>query len=292
MSKLRVSYSRAIVAAFLIVPMVATATHAQDNAGVPAIPDEYLDVERRSGDRIVFCLNDNSAIAAFDRAVGQAIADSLLLEAEFIELVDIRPALPLDYRFTLSSNDLFVFLHNDCDAIMGYALPRIGAIPEWHTVTRPYYEPGFVLAVTNPDYRRLADIPAGAAIGSRVGTHADSRWRSFTRSNSTWEREVFSLNDGLLGALQAGTITGAIIWEPALHLAANVDQGMVGAPADAIQYVTAALPFELEPVQMAIMMRTDSDFLRNLVDLAIEDLVASGVIADLLIEYGLPASAR
>ena len=275
-------------AAILIAPFVATAAHAQDNPGVPAIPDEFLDFERRSGDRIVFCLNENSAIVEFDRAVSQAIADSLLLEAEFRILSDIRPALPLDYRFTLSVNDMFVYLNNDCDVIMGYALPQIGAVPEWLIVSRPYFEPRFVLAVTNPDYERLEDIPSGAAVGSRLGTHADSRWRSFTRSSGNWEREVFSLNDGLLGALDDGAVEGAIIWEPALYLAANEDPDLIGATPDSVPYTTAALPFELAPVQLAGAMKTDADFLRSLVDMAIEDLVASGAIEDMLEEFGLP----
>lgn len=272
-------YAIAIIASLVLT---TTAAEAQIQ-GVPGVPQDFLDFERRSGDRIHFCVNMASSTVAFDRAVAEAMADSLLVPAEFFEIVDVDPPLPFDYRFTLSAEELFVVVSNECDALLGFALPHIGTIPNWLTVTPAYYTPHIVLATDDPAYNSLADLPAGSVVGSRIGTPADTQWRSFTRSNDTWQRRVFSNNAQIIDALLDGTIEAAFIWEPALYLAFDGDPSAVGVS-------TIGYPFEIADLEIAVALPTNEQFLRGLLTDAIAALIADGIIDDLAARFGLPSA--
>lgn len=272
------------IAIVTLAALLGTAAAAEAQfAAVPGVPQEFLDFERRSGDRIHFCLNMSSSAVAFDRAVAEALADSLLVPAVFFEIVDVDPPLPFDYRFTLTTEELFVMVNNECDALMGYALPHVGTIPAWLTATPAYYTPHIVLATTNADYSALADLPPGSVVGSRIGTPADTQWRSYTRSNQTWRRQVFSTNDQIIDALLSGSIEAAFIWEPALYFAFDGDPEAAGIS-------TIGFPFDIADVQIAIALPANEQFLRGLLTEAIDALIADGMLADLAAQYGLPAA--
>jgi len=267
----------------LAITLSTSAVTAQE---FRAVPPNFLEFGRPAGNELRFCLNMASAIVAFDRDFAQAIADTVLLPAEFFEVVDFDPAQPYDYRFTVGEPELFIAVNNECDALMGFRLPTTGTIPEWLAVSRPYLETDMVLAVTDPGYASLSDLPTGSLVGSRLGTPGDSRLRSYLRglAGAPWTRVPYSGNHHLIDRLLDGTVSGILIWEPALYLFAG------GQPETAGLH-TAALPFESEPTVFSVAVQTDDQFLLELIDLAISSLIADGVLADLLSEHDLPTSA-
>ncbi len=278
-----------IVALALVAQLAAPSVLAQGDAAVPAVPQDLLDFERRSGNQIVFCINDNSSLVEFDIAVAEVLADSILINAEFVRIIDVDPPLPFDYRFTVNDTELFAVMNNECDVVMGFALPNTGQVPDWLTVTRPYFVTDFVLVTRNEAYQRLADLPEGAVVGTRIGTNADARWRPFTRSNDTWLRRLYTNNGTLMAALSNGEIEGAIIWEPAVHMSVNADPAMIGG-SPTPPYWMAALPFDVAPVLFSIGLQPNEQFLRSLLDETIEALVADGTIAELAARFGLPVA--
>lgn len=248
----------------------------------PAVQEDFLDHARRSGDRIHFCLNAASALIEFDRAVGEHLADMLLLPAEFNELVNLNSHYGLDYRITLSDSDLFIQVSNKCDAVIGFPNPAIGTIQEWLMTTQPYYKPRFVFAMAAGVGTGVQDLPVGATIGSRVSVYADTFLRAFLETQGDrWRRQIYSGNDGIIADLATGAIQAAVVWEPAINLAAMVDPLAAG-----IRVVDQ--PFVLPHLELAIALPTNQVFLRNALDAAITEFRRDGLDA-LLAEYGLPA---
>lgn len=248
----------------------------------PAVPEEFLDHVRRSGDRIHFCLNPASALIEFDRAVGQRLADMLLLPAQFDELADLNSHYGLDYRITLSDSDLFIQVSNECDAVIGFPNPAIVTIQEWLMTTQPYYKPKFVFALAPGVGAAIQDLPAGATIGSRASVYADSFLRAFLGTQGDrWRRLIYSGNDGILADLSNGTIQAAVVWEPAINLAARADPAAAG-----IRVIDQ--PFVLPVLELAIALPTNQVFLRSALDAAITEFRLGG-LDELLAEFGLPA---
>ncbi|MCW5697504.1 MAG: hypothetical protein KIS96_12330 [Bauldia sp.] len=272
----RRSSIRAILVA-TAAAMAAPPTFAQVGADVPS---EFLDFSRRSGDRIRFCINMASVTAPFDRAVAQAIADSVLLEPDIYEVTDLDPPRPLDYRFTLEEIELYIVVNNECDALMGYPLPQVGAVPDWLTVTRPYHLTGVAFVVGSRG-RTLRDLPPGAAIGSRVGATETMLLRGFLDSaGSTWRWRAFSANDRLVEDAVDGVVAAAFVWEPALMLATGGDPAASGL-------ALAEPPFPIPPVAFAVALPSNRMFLRSLIDPVIDALRADGTIDALAVEHGL-----
>lgn len=268
-----------VLAAVFALSSSGTAAFGQ---AAPAVQEDFLDHARRSGDRIHFCLNPASALVEFDRAVGQRLAEMLLLPAEFYELANLNSHYGLDYRITLSDSDLFIQVSNRCDAVIGFPNPAIGTIQEWLMTTQPYYKPRFVFAFAPGVGARFQDLPAGATIGSRVSVYADSFLRAFLGAQgSRWQREIYSGNDLILAALTGGAIQAAVVWEPAINIAAKTDPVAAG-----IRVVDQ--PFVLPVLELSIALPTNQVFLRSALDDAITELRRSG-LDELLAEFGLPA---
>ena len=85
-----------------------------------------------------------------------------------------------------------VFLET-CDVYLGFKLIP-DAYPEWIKVTRPYYRASYVLAVTDPGWKSLADMPKSQAIGATIGTSADLRLIQYLHG-SGGERALEPLSD-------------------------------------------------------------------------------------------------
>jgi len=271
----------AFVGSFLVTAIAAGAQEA------PPVPEDLLDFRRSTGDEIRFCINMSSALAEFDQRLAQTIADALLVDAAFFHLVTIvPPPPPYDYRIVADEPEFFIAVHNECDAFMGYPLPQ-QTVPEWLAVSRPYYLTQTVLAVVDGGYQSLEDIPEGSRLGGRIASRGYVRLGSYLRalSSDRWNRAPYPNNGVLLERLREGTIEGAVIWEPALYLAGGGDPSTLGLH-------TATLPFDIAPIALGIAVKTDDQFLRELLDLAISSLIADGVLADLLSEHGLPASVQ
>ena len=246
------------------------------------VPDDMLNYSLPSGDHVRFCINSASALSEFDRAVGERLTDLMLVRAQFHELVYPAPPSPYEYELLLPESELFIQMTNHCDALLGYPLPVMDVAYEWLTVTPPYYEPRFVMALAPNAPEALENLPQGTEIGSRIGIVADMHVRAYVQSSGNqWKRHVYPTNTAMISDLSSGALAAAIIWEPAVAIAAQSD------PA-AASIRTMNAPFALEPAQLAIALPSNQTYLRELLTAAITELRANGDFGDLLEEYGLP----
>ncbi len=259
---------------------LGSATEASDSeGGVPVISPEFLD-ERRSldDDSITFCLNPDSALMEFDRDIAQAIADVLLLDADFYELVSPVAPYRYDYRLPQSEAQLFLNITNNCDAIAGYRLTA-DSVPQWLTVSRPYLETRVAFVTTDENYRSFADLPAREEIGVRMGATGHRELRAHLRTLPAEQRPIqvpYPTNELLIERLRDGSLSTILVWELAPILASEGDPGGLGIKA------TFPPPFPIQPLLFGVAIPRQDTFLRGLVDDAIEELVSTGAVEDIL----------
>lgn len=266
--------------------LLAGSAQAQHAYSLEGIDPSFIEQTRRlAGDKVSLCINRDSVLAPFDRAVGEAVVGALLLKAEFVEIGTAYEAAPYDYRLALEQTDLFVAMTNSCDALMGYRLSA-GALPEWMTVSAPYFYSRSVIATLEPTIDGLDALPAQAPPpGSRMGGPGDSALRSYLKSSGLKQKTRLGYldNEVLLQKLADGTISAALVWEPALALAGDA---LLGGR----EVFTFEAPFDTGTVEFGAAFATQSAFLRTAFDQAIAALDADGTLDTLAERFGLPTS--
>ncbi|MCW5697497.1 MAG: transporter substrate-binding domain-containing protein [Bauldia sp.] len=272
---------RGIGLSFALAALVIDAAFAQ--GGIRLAPQDFLQPGLRSGP-VRFCINTASILADFDRAVADLIAETMLVESTLHDIVDpyLRPS-PYDYRIIRSSPDFYVDVINDCDAVMGYPLPD-GTVPNWLTVSRPYYTSSVVLVATDESFRRLGDIPHDRPIGGRI--RDDTLFRAYLTTlpqGRSWRLVPYLHNNLLLEAVIEGSVAAAVVWEPAsaFYLAL---EGQSAPPMHVVE-----VPVDLKTVELAVAFRAGDAFLRSAIDAAIDELAADGLLRQLAAEFALPA---
>lgn len=261
---------------------------ARAQGALPPVPRSFYEDRRElDGDRIRFCVNPEALTYEFDRDVATAIADVLLVSAEFYEIDPLKEAPPLDYRLGLTSDDIFTLLASECDAFVGFKLASAG-YPEWMAFTRPYLETDFVLATSRGEYESLADIPTSERIGTRFTSQGDIDFVVFLqarREENRWGRAPYTDNRLLFERLAEGEVDTVLVWETALRVAQRrslIDEEL---------RIIAARPFEPRPVRFGLVLESRDAYLRTLLDDAIASIVQEGIVADLLEAHGLPGRA-
>jgi polar amino acid transport system substrate-binding protein len=262
--------------------IVAVQVFAQEADDLPP-RDVYRERGRSTGDKIAFCVNPAAMMATFETALAREIAARLLVTPNVIEVKTWHPTEPLDYRLPLAYDELFIEFAERCDGFMGMTLAS--GYPSWLIVTRPYVSTRTVLAATSADYHKLADIPADRPIGTRMLGIVDNQMILYLQSlpeKSRWRRVPYFNNKLLLDRLLDRTVAAAFVWEPALYRATN------GAPEAAGIHVMPA-PFELQPTELGIGLRSNDSFLSLTLGQAIDSLRADGTINRLMVENTLAA---
>lgn len=252
----------------------------------PPVPRDLLS-NRRSvqGDALTFCLNKDLLAAEFNRAVAQAIGESLLSKVNFFEVKPYNPTPPFDYSFPVTEQELLIYLSGECQAFTGFNLSYT-AYPEWMTFSRVYAETRFVLATLNPDYQDLSDIPADKAIGTRFVSAVDLKLVNFLQSLPTekrWQKFSFFNNQILLEKLLDGTVEAVFIWEPALKALKDTPE------AEKVRVISTS-NFEAPTIQFGMALRSKDTSLRNLLDEAIGSLIQDGTIERLMAENEFPGT--
>lgn len=242
---------------------------------MPYIPPERYQ-ERRwlEGDKVTFCIWSVSPTSDLDRRVAEEIGALLLLEVEIHEFTNAVPQV--DEAFW---EQILIQLSESCDAVMGFALVT-AIVPDWLTPTRSYYDGPFVLAVTDPAYTRLGDVPPGSRIGSLLYSTADLRLIEYSAVRpeaERWRRLPFTDPGQMIDFLRRGTIEAGLIWAPSLGQVADTDD-VRAVPLDPV-----AAP--ATPVGMVLL--SHNLFLRGQLDLAITALIEDGVVDRILDETGL-----
>lgn len=253
----------------------------------PVVPRDLVNNRRPvEGDTITFCVNPESLANDFNRAVAQAIAQSLLATAEFHNVTPNGKVQPLDYSFPISDSELFIYLSEYCQAFVGFNLSS-NVYPEWLTFSRIYAETQFVLAVTDPGYQSLKDLPADKAIGTRFVSAADLKLVNYLQSlpvEQQWKKFGFFSNQILVDKLLDGTVGAALIWEPSLAPALKGK-----ALADQVRVISTG-DFSPPQIQFGLALRSKDTALRTLLDQAIVSLIEDGSIDRLLDEYQIPGN--
>lgn len=215
------------------------------------------------------------------------IAKALLSKANFYDIKPFNKAQPLDYSFPLSDQELLIYLSDFCEVFTGFNLTD-NTYPEWLTFSRVYAHTRFVLAVSNPSYNRLEDIPTDRAIGTRFISAADLRLVTYLQSlpeSQRIKRYPFFNNQILVQKLLDGTVEGIFIWEPALKVALD------GNPKATSVRTISTGSFQPPVIQFGMVLRAKDTYLRTLLDQAIDTLVKDGTIDRLMDQYGIPGKA-
>lgn len=242
------------------------------SAQAPFLPSAWIQQGRRlQGDNIVFCVDARDPLAEFHEAVGEFIASSLLLIADF-------------YRFDremdglVTGDELYLRLKNDCNVFLGYeTAPHSDWYPSWMHMTRSYYKGNYVLAALPPtaSLQRLD----GKRIGSVLGSPGDLQFLRMTQKTpraQRWIRIPYSTEHLLLQQLLDGAVDAAFIWEPAL----------LPVEADIRIMNVRAIP-KVEWAVGAVVLAEDA-FLRNMLDQAIAQLLRDGDVQYLMEQLGVP----
>ncbi len=241
-------------------------------------PEQLEEWRRATGDVIRVCYLEESETPDFDMAVGETLADRLLLD---VELVPMAGGYGIDAQFFYE--DLYVRLTNDCDVAIGLTIGA-GIYPTEFTVTRPYVNIGYVLGVIDPDYQGLLDIPRDRAIGTHLATRGEVRLVSYMNTlprEQQWLRLPYADPNLMLTRLLDGTIAGMVLYAPTL---ADLKRER---PEAAEVRALSLDPVRGTDINIGGVLIADNLFLRTLLDQAIDDIVADGTIVELLQQNGL-----
>jgi polar amino acid transport system substrate-binding protein len=245
------------------------------------VPPELLNNNRTSlGDTLRFCVDDFAPAADFNKAVSQAIADSLLVKATFS---------PGPSGFALDGqgymDELQLIMSTSCDAFAGISIEPdsgISIYPEWATVTRAYATVPFVFVVKDPAYTKLGDIPGGKKIGSTMGSVAQGQLVTYIGQqpqSQQWLNLPYADPKLMLKRLEDGTIDGMAIWQPVLNQITDGDPAKLGlkiVPMDPVQPAAASVGY---------LVQASDSYLRSQLDTAIGSLISDGTIAKIMQQF-------
>ena len=274
----RLGFSRHLFALCLLVLAIPIAPSvAQDR---PILPDEEKYGRAADDYSFRFCVDPRDPGWEFDKAVGEAIAESLLLEPQMHVITDTNERAEFD--------DIYRHLLADCSIYFGFKLIA-GGYPEWVTVSRAYYETGYVFVAKSPAPASLGDIPRGQAIGATLASSADFRLVQYNNAlpeAERWKRYPMSTDQQALEAVLSDEVSAALVWAPSFY-----ELGKTRPEIAALQTIASPAPLTIPPMPVGAILLSRDIFLRNSMDQAITALVADGVIADLLAAQNMPGSA-
>jgi polar amino acid transport system substrate-binding protein len=266
------------LAAFAIAVLTAAAAQPGHAQQTPFVPDDWQYGRHEDEGTLRYCIDPRDPEWEIAADIGEAIAAALLLEPARKTIEDTVVVAGWDtlYRHLLS----------DCDVYFGFKLIP-GAYPGWVALSRPYYEASYVVAVTDPTWTSLADIPAGKPIGSALATTADFaliKYLETLPADRRWPRFPMSNNQAALEALAKGTVAAALVWGPAAWATTSGDATYAN-----VRLISPA-PLPVSTLGVGAVMLANETFLRKSVDDAIAALSADGSIEAILAEHAFPAT--
>lgn len=258
-----------------------TGVASAQTSGIP--PEELTSTRRQAGDQINVCFDVTSLGRPFDEAIAKAIGDALFLE---IKVVEGFGGFPLSGDGFL--DELTLAMNNTCDMFMGVSVSNSTPVSEAFSVTRSYASIPFVLAVANPDWQALADIPKDQRLGTAMASLGEMNyitWWQQQAEDQRWVRLPYADPNLMTTRVLDGTIAGMIVWQPVLaRLQAERED------ASRLR-VVANTPIPDAEVRVGALVSSRDSFLRSQVDQAIEALVADGTIAALMEQFGYQGRA-
>jgi hypothetical protein len=247
-------------------------------AAQPEIGREFLDrTNRLDGDAITFCIYPQAPSAPLDRAAAVMIAEALFLEAAFFEIQPTIRVTGLD-GIPISEEEVFIYLTNDCDALLGMDLITGGAYPEWLTFSAAYASIPYVAIARAGTYSDLFDVPRDRPVATQSMTAVDGTVTTYFRTlpaGQEWRRFPLPSSSSVLTRVLDGTVDAGFIWEPWLQ-PPHVD------PALITRITTGTL--ELPSRNLGMALQSVDSFLRTMIDEAIADLTTGGELAQLYLD--------
>jgi ABC-type amino acid transport substrate-binding protein len=267
--------------AILGVATFLSTAAALAQGGVPS--ELFNNTRRQAGDTIKACFDRTSLGRPFDQAVAEAIGDALFLDVTTIEGFG---GFPVNGDGFL--DELALAMNNTCDIFMGVSVTSGNQISDAFSVTRPYATIPFVVAVANPDWQSLADIPKDQRLGTALASLGELNyinWQQQQPEAARWRRLPYADPNLMATRVLDGTLAGMILWQPVLAR-------LKGERADAsILHVVDSNPVPPTEVRVGALVSSRNNFLRSQVDQAIDALTADGTIDRLMAENGFEGRA-
>ena len=260
--------------------LVATSAFGQ-SAGVP--PEEMNNTRRLAGDQINVCFDITSLGRAFDEDVAKAIGDALVLQ---VNVVEGFGGFPLNGDGFI--DELTLAMNNTCDMFMGVAVSANSPLSDAFSLTRPYATIPFVIAVAEPGWESLGDIPKDRKLGTAMASLGEMNYITWAQQQpeaDRWVRYPYADFSKMATRVLDGTIAGMVLWQPAL---ARLQKER---PDAAKLRIIANDPIPPADVSVGALVSSRNSFLRSQVDQAIDALVQDGTIATLMEKYGYSGHA-
>ena len=255
--KLSLAYSLAI--GFYAV--TAGPSHAQ----VPFVPPEFYNAIRPDfGNTLPLCILPDSATADRDRQTATAIAQMLLLEPEVVEIDAEMNMLEEDGIWPV----IFEQLAESCVGVMGVQIIPGETTPDWMTLSRPYLEAPYVLLTRDPEIADLDDLPEGTRLGVPLYTPIDAEVMTMIAAGgpfSALRRLPYDRPELMASLMLSGEFDAAIVWQPHLE---NPEL----APLDFYASEADVAPLQQNTRSVAILLRSQDQMLRTMIDQAISAL--------------------
>lgn len=245
---------------------------------IPYAYGEWNIGQRMDESVLRYCVDQRDSDWEVANEIANAIAGALMLEPK--QYLVKRTFVVEDFTV------LYGMLLEHCDIHMGFKLIPGGVIPNWVTMTRPYYETQYVFVAADTNINKLADLAPGGLIGATMGTSAHIRLVSYLRalpSEQRWPTYPFGTNDLALEALLKGTVDVALVWAPTLWAQQLKDPNY--------EKLHVIDPSPQLPTRLGVgaILLSDETFMRAAIDEAISALVSDGTIQKIIDTYGFPA---
>lgn len=230
-------------------------------AQAPFVPPEFYNSIRPDfGSRLPLCLLPDSATAAQDRAAAENIARMLLLEPDVVEIQANMDMLDEMGIWPV----IFEELAESCVGVMGVQIIPGEIMPDWMTLSRPYFEAPYVLLTVEPGIETLADLPDDTRLGVPLFTPIDTETILAIQSGALpgFRRLPYDRPELVASLMEQQELDAAIVWAPHLDLPAlqsldvSVGQGSVA-------------PLKQNTRAIAVLLREQDDMLRTMIDQAI-----------------------
>src|SRR5690606_37297054 len=108
---------------------------------------------------------------------------------------------------------------NTCDMFMGVSVSANSPFSEAFALTRPYATIPFVLAVTDPEWQSLAEIPKDWKLGTAMSSLGEMNYITWSQQQpeaERWVRFPYADYNKMATRVLDGTIAGMILWQTAL----------------------------------------------------------------------------
>jgi len=260
--------------------LFSSAVSAQ-TSGIP--PEELNNTRRLAGDTINVCFDRTSLGRPFDEDVARAVADALFLQ---INVVEGFGGFPLNGDGFL--DELNLAMTNTCDMFMGVAVSSNSPFSDAFALTRPYATIPFVIAVADPTWQRLGDIPKDRRLGTAMASLGELSFITWSQQQpeaERWVRYPYADYNKMATRVLDNTIAAMVLWQPVLaRLKAE-------RPDAAALRVISNDPVPAASVSVGALVSSRNAFLRSQVDQAIDALAADGTIDTLLEKHGYQGAA-